>query len=116
MASESSAPFDYGRTEDRRRFCFEYLFAGCKLGELHRKLFTSFAFVIYCEHDSNLCYTSIQPALAFQIAAQVLDESVRSRSNRLNHVAVRFYVELAGDADGYLKAAFGEHCADLACF
>ena len=81
MASGSSAPFGYGRTEDRRRFCFEYLFAGCKLVERHREPSASLTSV-NCTFDSNLRYTSIRPALAFQIAALVQDKSIRLRRNR----------------------------------
>ena len=78
MAPRSSAPLSHGRTEGRRRFCFEYLFAGCKLVERHRELSASLSSV-NCTFDSNLRYTSIRPALAFQIAALVQDESVRLR-------------------------------------
>ena len=71
MASGSS-PLGRGCTFDRRRFCFGYLFAGCKLGDRHRELSASSASV-NCKLDSNLRYTSIRPALAFQIATSGLD-------------------------------------------
>ena len=105
MASGSSR-LGRGCTFDRRRFCFGYLFAGCKLGERHRELSTSFASV-NCRLDSNLRYTSIRPALAFQIAAMGLDESVRPGRNRSSHVAARFLIELAGADYGYLVAVGG---------
>ena len=105
MASGSSA-LGRGRTQDRRRFCFGYLFAGCKLSERHRELSASFASV-NCKLDSNLSYTSVRLALAFQIAAFGLDESVRPGRYRSSHFAARFLAKLAGVDYGYFVAVGG---------
>ena len=118
MASGSSA-LGRGHTEDRRRFCFGYLFAGCKLVDRHQKLSASFA-SDDCKLDSNLRYTSIklQLALAFQNAAMVWAESVRLGRNRSDLVDGRFSAEQFGAGyvdNGYLKAAIVVLSVDLAC-